>query len=148
MPSLTATPAAKPRMPGRRETEIQAEILRYLTLVPGVVAWRQNTGAMFGEHKGKKWAVRFGKKGVSDIIGWQSQQRVSVFTDATLDGLYGVTLATLVSPLARFLAIEVKNEKRIVTPEQRAFLDHVEKAGGIAIVARSLDDVRRAFPVG
>ena len=130
MPSLTATP--------RKESEILRAILGYLALVPGVVAWRNNTGAMFGEYKAKKWAVRFGKKRVSDIIGWQSQQRVSVFTDAT----------TLVSPLARFLAIEVKNEKGIVTPEQRAFLDHVEKAGGIAIVARSLDDVRKAFPVG
>lgn len=39
------------------------------------------------------------------------------------------------------LAIEVKNEKGKVSPAQAGFLLKFEKAGGIAFVARSLDDV-------
>lgn len=107
---------------GRKESEIQREILAYLALVPEVVAWRNNTGAMFGEHKGKKWAVRFGKKGLPDIIGWQT--------------CFG---------LACFLAIEVKRPGQKASPEQAAFLSQVRAAGGIALVAHSLDDVRGTF---
>ena len=45
----------------------------------------------------------------------------------------------------RFVAIEVKSKTGRVSPEQVAFLADVKRAGGIALVARSLDDVRRAL---
>jgi len=41
----------------------------------------------------------------------------------------------------RFLAIEVKTPKGKVTEAQRAFIDRVNKEGGIAFVARSVEDV-------
>ena len=57
----------------RKESEILRAILDYLKVCPGVTAWKQNVGAMFGEHKGKRWAVRFGFPGMSDIAGWVSR---------------------------------------------------------------------------
>ena len=124
-----------PRVAPRRESEIQREILTYLSLVPGVVAWRNNTGAMFGEHKGKRWAVRFGRKGLPDILG---------FRRTVLGCDYN---GCVEEASARFLAIEVKRDpKQKPTPEQAAFLDSVRKAGGIALVASSVDDVRKELP--
>lgn len=53
-------------------------------------------------------------KGISDIIGvWRS----------------------------RFLAIEVKTKEGRVSPEQQEFLDCVNRCGGIAFVAKSLNEV-------
>ena len=57
---------------------------------------------------------RSGRKGVSDIIG-----------------IYG----------GRFLAIEIKTAKGELRPEQAGFLGEVIQAGGITIVAKSLEDV-------
>lgn len=48
----------------------------------------------------------------------------------------------------RFVAIEVKSAKGRVRPEQLHFLDSVRRAGGIAMVARDLDDVIAALGVG
>ena len=114
--------------PTRKEVEIMKAILAYLRVVPGVVAWRQNTGAMFGEHNGKRWAVRFGVPGMSDILGWRS-----------------LRLKILDAPIAQALAIEVKREGTHPTVEQQAFLETVRRAGGIALVARNVDDVRRGL---
>jgi hypothetical protein len=41
----------------------------------------------------------------------------------------------------RFIAVEVKSAKGRLTTEQAAFLGMVRSLGGIAIVARSVDDV-------
>lgn len=43
----------------------------------------------------------------------------------------------------KFLAIEVKAPKGYLTPEQKAFIAKVRSEGGIAFVARSIDDVKR-----
>ena len=40
-----------------------------------------------------------------------------------------------------FLAIEVKDGKKEATPKQQEFLDKVNNNGGLAFVARSLEDV-------
>ena len=112
-------------MKPRPEREVQAAILAFLRTVPGVVAWRNNVGGMSGEHKGKRWSVRFGFPGLSDIIGWKT--------------------VTWPESCARFLAIECKREGEEPTPAQEAFLYSVHKAGGIAIVARNVDDVARAL---
>ncbi len=41
----------------------------------------------------------------------------------------------------RFLAIEVKTPKGKLTDSQRAFIQRVNREGGIAFVARSVEDV-------
>ena len=45
----------------------------------------------------------------------------------------------------RFVAIEIKSATGQTTPAQDAYLVHVRRAGGLAIVARSADDVRAAL---
>lgn len=43
----------------------------------------------------------------------------------------------------KFLAIEVKSEKGYPTPAQSWFIEKVKSEGGIAFIARSIDDVKR-----
>jgi predicted RecB family endonuclease len=42
----------------------------------------------------------------------------------------------------RFLAIEVKAAKGRVSPHQQLFLDSINGAGGLAFVARSVEEVK------
>jgi hypothetical protein len=103
------------------ESEIQAAIVRYLA-VDRRVAWveRFNVGAVEStDARGKRRFVRFAFKGCSDLLG---------------------QLAS-----GHFLAIECKTRIGRLTPEQRAFLDRVTSAGGLGIVARSVDDVKAAI---
>jgi hypothetical protein len=58
-------------------------------------------------------------EGSSDLIGWTQRDGQALFT-----------------------AIEVKAEHGRLTPEQAAFLRAVEQAGGVAGVARSVDEAR------
>ena len=92
------------------EHETQSVILEYLELMK-IKAWRQNTGAT---KIGDRY-IRFGKKGISDILG------------ILRDG--------------RFLAIEVKREGKKPSPEQQEFIDDINKNNGMAFVATSLEDV-------
>lgn len=50
-----------------KESDIQRMVTDTLSVMR---IWhiRLNTGAMFGSHKGKRWAVRFGRKGMADIL--------------------------------------------------------------------------------
>ena len=59
-------------------------------------------------------AVRLAAPGVSDLIGW------------TAGG--------------RFVAVEVKAPRGRATPEQLAFLELVQRSGGVAGIARSVDE--------
>lgn len=103
-----------------KETALVKQLLDYLAL-RRVFAWRQNAGALSGEHKGKAYYVRFTSiRGVSDILG--------VLDDG------------------RFLAVEAKVRPNRATPEQQAFLDAVASRGGVAVLAYSLDDLVRALP--
>lgn len=43
----------------------------------------------------------------------------------------------------KFLAIEVKAPKSYPTQEQKAFIEKVKSEGGIAFIARSIEDVKR-----
>lgn len=100
------------------EAEIQTQIMRYLNCIPNVVPtfWRQNTGgAYFKGRGGKEQFVRFGKKGISDILGIMN------------DG--------------RFLAIEVKRPGAKPTIHQKNFINEIHRAKGISIVATSIEDV-------
>lgn len=99
------------RPPGRRETEIQHAILEALRAI-GCLAWRQNVGALQLEGR----TVFFGVRGMSDIL-------------------------SVIPPSGRLLAVEVKSDRGQLTLEQQAFLATVGAAGGVALVARSVDDV-------
>lgn len=102
-----------------KESDIQRQIMGYLQCVPNIVpvCWRQNTGAVLIKGKPRDRFIRFGQKGISDILGVMS------------DG--------------RFLAIEVKTpaRRKQVSIWQKDFIDRVNKAGGFAFVATSLEEV-------
>jgi hypothetical protein len=88
--------------------------------------FRNNTGTLRDQH-GRP--VQFGLcKGSADLIGWRT---VTVTPD-----MVGAQVAV-------FLSIEVKTPTGRLRPEQQQWLDAVQAAGGIAGVARSVDDALR-----
>ena len=88
--------------------------------------FRNNTGTLKDQH-GRP--VQFGLcKGSADLIGWK---RVTVTPD-----MVGQQVAV-------FLSIEVKTATGRLRPEQQQWLDAVQAAGGIAGVARSVEDAQR-----
>ena len=91
---------------------------------PGVRLFRNNVGAL-KDAEGR--LIRYGvaNPGGSDLIGWRS---ITVTPD-----MVGQKLAV-------FLAIEVKGERTCVTDHQRNFITRVRADGGLAGVARTVDD--------
>ena len=97
-----------------KEGEILKACLDYLAL-NGAFVWRNNTGAL---KDNTNRPVFFGKPGSSDIIG--------------------------VLPGGRFIAVECKTLKGKLSEKQKVFLSTVNDMGGLALVARSVDDVIQA----
>ena len=93
---------------------------------PGVKMFRQNVGAYKDPHSGR--VIRYGlATGSADLIGWQSVL---------------ITQDMVGQRFARFVSVEVKAPKGRLTPEQETWRAAVLKAGGIAVVARSVEDVQ------
>lgn len=87
---------------------------------------RNNTGVLRDQH-GRP--VQFGlAKGSSDLIGWTTRT---------------ITPEMVGQRIAVFTSIEVKTATGRLRPEQRQWLDAVQAAGGIAGVARSVEDATR-----
>ena len=103
------------------QTSILLELSRgptRLLRINAGVAW-QGTVIERTQHRlvlARPYAIKLAAPGVSDLIGW------------TAGG--------------RFVAIEVKGGRRQPTDEQAAFLELVRRSGGLAGVARSVDDAR------
>ncbi len=107
------------------EKTILNAILRYLE-IDERVAWahRFNTGSHVvfrqeGEIEKKRRYIRYAFPGCSDILGQLK------------DG--------------RFLAVECKSKSGKVSADQQAFLNCVKNNNGVAVVARSIDDVKTAL---
>ena len=96
------------------EGAVLRSILDYLA-VKRVLAYRLNTGAMSGEHKGKRWFMRFGAPGMADLIALPKDRPA--------------------------LWIECKAPKGKQSELQKAFQAQVEAAGCAYVLARSIDDV-------
>jgi len=115
-------------MPGRSgdasEQQIQQQI-RIACSTGNTRLFRNNTGTLRDQH-GRP--VSFGLcKGSADLIGWK---RVTV-----TENMVGSTVAV-------FTSIEVKTSTGRLKPEQQQWLDAVQAAGGIAGVARSVEDAQ------
>lgn len=108
-------------------TEQQTQQRIRLALSRGAARlWRNNTGCL-PDANGRM--VRFGLcKGSADLIGYTT---VTVTPD-----MVGQRVAV-------FTAVEVKTPTGRPTPEQTAFLKHIQDAGGRAGIARSIDDAVR-----
>ena len=100
-----------------KEVDIMHDIQRAAPKA-GATLYRNNCGAVK-----TKWGgyIRFGvcNPGGSDLIGW--------------------------TRTGRFLAVEVKTAKGKVTEEQQAFLDAVNKSGGLGVVCRSAAELFAAL---
>lgn len=107
-------------MKAPREADVLRDCLTWLAL-HGVFAFRVNSGAFAGVHKGKRRFVRFNSEpGLSDVLG--------------------------ILPDGRFLAVEVKRPGGPgPTPEQLSFLDRVRQLGGVGLVVRSVEDLVQAL---
>lgn len=88
--------------------------------------FRNNTGTLKDQH-GRP--VQFGLcKGSADLIGYRT---ITVTPD-----MVGQQVAV-------FLSIEVKTPTGRIRPEQQQWLETIQAAGGIAGVARSVEDALR-----
>ena len=107
------------------ERDIQTSILLELSHGPtrllrinAGVAW-QGTVIERTQHRlvlARPYAIRLAAPGVSDLIGWTEG--------------------------GRFVAVEVKGPRGRVTDEQAAFIELVRRSGGLAGVARSVEEAR------
>ncbi len=112
--------------PPIRERDVQKLILDYLKL-HRIFHWRQNVGSTAGKYKGKDWFVRFGYRGMPDIFvvrkypfyagGGVSHEQVQI------------------------VGIEVKAPNGEQSQAQHQFQADFEAAGGIYILAHTLEDV-------
>ena len=111
---------------GMNETQIQQQIRLSCSQGPARL-WRNNSGKL-PDPKTGRW-VQFGvaSPGGSDLIGYR---QVVIGPEHV-----GRTMAV-------FTAVEVKSATGRATAEQRAFIQHVKQAGGIAGVVRSVDEAR------
>ena len=102
------------------QTSILLELSRgptRLLRINAGVAW-QGTVIERTQHRlvlARPYAIKLAAPGVSDLIGWTH---------------------------GRFVAVEVKGPRGRITDEQAAFLELVRRSGGLAGVARSVDDAR------
>ena len=96
------------------EKEIENQILSFLKTI-GVYCWKNQSVGIYDPVRKiyRKNHNPHHLKGTSDILG-------------VIQG--------------RMLAIEVKAEKGVLSPEQRIFIARVNEEGGIAFVTRSLDN--------
>lgn len=122
MARRSPTPTAS-LLPAVTEREVLAACLSYLRM-RGIPAWRMNVGAVEAQYQGKGRFVRFGVKGMSDIIG------IIPFEGTR----YGA-----------MLAVECKGPKGRLRPEQAAFLETIRSAGGIALVVRGVHELAKAI---
>ena len=106
------------------ETTLQQQIRLALGTNPDARIFRNQVGSLPDPRTGR--LVTFGlARGSADLIGWRT---------------ITVTQAMVGTRLAIFTSIEVKTPTGRVRPEQQAWLEAVQGAGGIAIIARSVPD--------
>ncbi len=105
------------------ERDVLAEVLRLST--GDVRLFRNAVGAVQDPRSGI-W-IRYGvcNPGGSDLLGFRSVT---------------ITPEMVGSKLAVFCALECKSDTGRVRPEQKLFIDAVNKAGGLAGIVREVDD--------
>ena len=106
------------------ETILQQRIRLAIGTNPEARIFRNQVGSLPDPRTGR--LVTFGlARGSADLIGWRT---------------ITVTQAMVGTRLAIFTSIEVKVPTGRVRPEQQAWLEAVIQAGGVAGIARSVED--------
>lgn len=107
------------------EASTQAKVMLALGGSPNARIFRNNVGvAKFPNGSSVRYGLAVGS---ADLIGWRT---VTITPD-----MVGRQVAV-------FMSIECKSAKGRVREAQEAWHMAVKKAGGIAIVARSVDDIK------
>ncbi len=123
------------------EKDIQKMCLDYLELI-GIEAWRQNQGAIptaDGHFR------RFnGKRGIADISGILPQT-VKIWIEKGAENLDTKEMHDLVEwvTFGNRLEIEVKQPGKHPSPDQKEFIDMVNRKGGIAFCVHSLEELQQ-----
>lgn len=99
------------------ESALVQSILLEFGARPDLRLWRMNTGAAIRPHGG---LIRFGLPGMADISG-------------------------IMRPSGRRIEIECKTKTGRQSKEQQAWQRMIEWAGGLYLIARSIEDVRLAL---
>lgn len=108
------------------ETDLQQRIRLALGTRPDLRLFRNQVGQLPDPRTGRP--VQFGlARGSADLIGWRT---ITITPD-----MVGRQVAV-------FTSIEVKTPTGRVRPEQQAWLSAVQRAGGIAGIARSIQDAK------
>ena len=111
------------------ETTLQQQIRLAVGIHPDARLYRNQVGSLPDPRTGR--LVTFGlARGSADLIGWRTVT---------------ITQAMVGTRLAIFTSIEVKTPTGRIRPEQQAWLDAVTQAGGLAGIARSVDDALQMF---
>lgn len=100
-----------------KEGALVQAVTQYLN-ARGAFAWRNNSGMLRGEHRGKLWAVRMGVPGMPDVL-------------AVKDG--------------RLIAVECKRLSNKPTAIQEATMGELRKRGALVVVAYCVSDVAKAL---
>ena len=120
------TSPAKANM-ANAETTLQQQIRLAVGTSPEIRIFRNQVGSLPDPRTGR--LVTFGlARGSADLIGWRTVT---------------ITQAMVGTRIAVFTSIEVKTPTGRMRPEQQAWLAVVQGAGGIAGIARSVDDALR-----
>jgi len=90
--------------------------------------FRNNVGRLPDPRSGRWVEFGVGGKGSADLIGWRTVT---------------ITPEMVGQQVAVFTSIEVKTPTGRLRPEQQQWLDAVQAAGGIAGVARSVEDAEQ-----
>jgi len=90
--------------------------------------WRNNSGSLPDPRTGRYVQFGVGSPGGSDLIGYRRVR---------------VTEEMVGQEIAQFAAVEVKTPKGRVKAEQQQFINHVLSAGGVAGIARSVDEAQK-----
>ena len=106
-----------------KETNLQKEILKYLGY-NGIMAWRNNTTGVYDPYKKIFRLNPAIRKGIPDILG--------VLPCIINLRKYGLALG-----------VECKKEGNKMSEHQKNFRKEFEQAGGIFILAYSLNDVEK-----
>jgi hypothetical protein len=93
---------------------------------------RNNVGRLPDPRTGRWVEFGVGGKGAGDLIGWRT---------------ITITPEMIGQQVAVFTSIEVKSATGPLRPEQRQWMEAVQAAGGIAGVARSVEDAEQILAV-
>jgi hypothetical protein len=131
------------------ETDLVRRIMLRLGIITGVRLFRNNTGqAWIGK------SIRFTKKQTVNVqVGDVLIQNARVLHaglckgSSDLIGFRSVTVTPEMvgKPIAAFMAIEVKTASGRATDEQKAFIETVNRFGGLAFIAKSEAEAEEFF---